>query len=808
MDRFTKKAETALKYARMQAKELGQEYIGTEHLLMGLLHAEKSVAAELLHQYGVNIQDVQELMQEFARPDERTLTCNRSLEYTPRFHEILEEAERLAGLAGLHEIGTELLLLAILRKSTCMAYKLLQTTGADMRKLYTEIVEVINRPEFAQALGKNGARGKGKSMLERYTRDLTKNAREGRLDPVVGREQEINRVLQILSRRTKNNPCLIGEPGVGKTAIAEALAARIAEDRVPDTMRGKRLLMADITAMVAGSKYRGEFEERIKGLIDEVVSDGNVLLFVDEVHMLIGAGDAEGAMDAANILKPALARGELQILGATTVSEYRRHIEKDAALERRFQPVTVEEPGSEECVRILQGLRPAYEKHHGVVITDDAIDAAVTLSARYINDRFLPDKAIDLMDEAASKTRLQLFDEKSVQNVKLELALLEREKEEAVLQGDFEKAVQISARQQALSRKDSRQDTRKKKQADIRTVSEAEIAAVVAEWTKIPVQTLTETETKRLRALEETLHQRVIGQEEAVRAVSKAVRRGRVGLKNPKRPIGSFLFLGPTGVGKTEVSKALAEAVFGTDKSIVRVDMSEYMEKASVSKMIGSPPGYVGYEEGGQLAEKVRKNPYSVVLFDEIEKAHPDVFNILLQILDDGQVTDSQGRRIDFKNTIIIMTSNCGASNIVSPKHLGFGQEKSEAEKHDHMKTRVMDEVKRTFKPEFLNRIDEIIVFHSLEKEQILSITELMLTQLQRMIAQQMSVQLEFSQEVIEFLAEKGYDVKYGARPIRRAIQTHVEDLLADAVLEERVKSGMEIRVVKKENGLAIETVE
>lgn len=805
MDKFTKKAEAALRNAGIQAKELGQEYIGTEHLLLGLLQTDKSVAAELLHQYGVGMTAVQELMEEFARPDGRTLTSNRSLEYTPRLQETLEDAERLAGMAGLHEVGTELLLLAILRKNTCMAYKLLQTTGADIRRLYTEITEIINRPEFTQALGKSASKGRGRSMLERYTRDLTKNAREGRLDMVIGREQEINRVLQILSRRTKNNPCLIGEPGVGKTAIAEALAARIAEGRVPDTMLGKRLLMADITAMVAGSKYRGEFEERIKGLIDEVISDGNVLLFIDEVHMLIGAGDAEGAMDAANILKPALARGELQILGATTVSEYRRHIEKDAALERRFQPVMVEEPGQEECVRILQGLRPAYEKHHGVIITDEAINAAVSLSARYINDRFLPDKAIDLMDEAASKTRLQLSDKKTDQGLKLEQALLEREKEEAVLQGDFEKAAQISARQKTLAKKNGRQDSRKKKQAAVRTVGENEIAAVVADWTRIPVQTLTEAETKRLRALEETLHQRVIGQEEAVIAVSKAVRRGRIGLKNPKRPIGSFLFLGPTGVGKTEISKALAEAVFGTEKSIVRVDMSEYMEKASVSKIIGSPPGYVGYEEGGQLAEKVRKNPYSVILFDEIEKAHPDVFNILLQILDDGQVTDSQGRRIDFKNTIIIMTSNCGASNIISPKQLGFGQERNEAEKHEHMRTRVMDEVRRTFKPEFLNRIDEIIVFHSLEKEQLLDITKLMLDQLKEMLDQQMAVRVDFSQEVIEFLAEKGYDVKYGARPIRRAIRTHVEDLLADAVLNEQVKKGMEISIVKKENGLAIE---
>ncbi len=806
MSRYTKKAESAIKCARTKAKELGQDYIGTEHLLLGLLCAEKSVAFELLVRYGVDAAQVQELMGEFAKPDGNTLSANRSLEYTPRLSETLDEAGRLAALAQLHEIGTEILLLAILRKNSSMAYKLLQTMGVDIRKLYMEILDIINKPEFAQALGRNGGKSRGRSVLERYTRDLTKSAREGRLDPVVGREQEINRVIQILSRRTKNNPCLIGEPGVGKTAIAEALAMRIAGGAVPDTMSGKRLLMADITAMVAGTKYRGEFEERIKALIDEVVSDGNVLLFVDEVHMLIGAGDAEGAMDAANILKPALARGELQILGATTVSEYRKHIEKDAALERRFQPVLVEEPGIDECIEILKGLRPAYEKHHNVVIEDAALVAAVKLSARYINDRFLPDKAIDLMDEAASKARLQL-DTKALDNSEIEQALMEKEKEEAVLAGDFKKAADISAKQQELLAKKNKASGRKKRNVKVKSVGENEIAAVVAEWTKIPVQTLTETETRRLRELENLLHKRVIGQDEAIGAVAKAVRRGRVGLKNPRRPIGSFLFLGPTGVGKTEISKALAEAVFGAEKSIIRVDMSEYMEKASVSKMIGSPPGYVGYEEGGQLSQKVRKNPYSVILFDEIEKAHPDVFNILLQILDDGQVTDSQGRRIDFKNTIIIMTSNCGASNIVSPKQLGFGQKQNDEQKHEQMKKRAMEEVRRTFKPEFLNRIDEIIVFHSLDKDQIMQITQLLLEQLTKRLKEQMDISISFSKEVIEFLSEKGYDVKYGARPIRRAIQTYVEDMLADAVLDERVTSGMEVSVEKGENGLVVKAV-
>jgi ATP-dependent Clp protease ATP-binding subunit ClpC len=806
VEKFTKKAEAALKNARLQAKQLGQDYIGTEHLLLALLWDDKNVAAKLLYKYGVDREQVRKLMDDFSGSGERILITRPSLEYTPRMTELLEEAGRLASMAGVTEIGTELLLLAILRKNACMAYKILQTTGVDLRKLYTEILEMMDRPEFAQVLNKSASKGRSRSMLERFTRDLTKSAREGRLDPVVGREQEINRVIQILSRRTKNNPCLIGEPGVGKTAIAEGLAMRIANGEVPNNMQGKRLLMADITAMVAGTKYRGEFEERIKGLIDEVIHDGNVLLFIDEVHMLIGAGDAEGAMDAANILKPALARGELQILGATTVNEYRKHIEKDAALERRFQPVMVEEPGIEECIQILEGLRPAYEKHHGVQITDEALSAAVNLSARYINDRFLPDKAIDLMDEAASKARLHLSGNPTDQNVRIEIALLEREKEDAVLQGDFEQATQLSKKQQALSKKLGKGERHRKQASAVTIVRASDIAQVVAQWTKIPVQTLTESEMKRLQDLEKTLHERVIGQDEAVGAVAKAVRRGRIGLKNPKRPIGSFLFLGPTGVGKTEISKALAEAVFGTEKSMIRVDMSEYMEKASVSKMIGSAPGYVGYEEGGQLAEQVRKNPYSVILFDEIEKAHPDVFNILLQILDDGQVTDSQGRRVDFKNTIIIMTSNCGASNIISPKHLGFGSDQTEAQKHERMKNGVMEEVRRTFKPEFLNRIDEIIVFHSLEKEQIVKITDLMLKELKKNLASQLSVQVEFSQEVIEFLSEKGYDVKYGARPIRRAIQTYVEDLLADAVLEERVKSGMEIRIVKKDHGLAVET--
>ncbi len=805
MDRYTKKAEAALKNARAESKTLGQDYIGSEHLLMGLLRTENSVAYELLNQFGVKLDSVRDLMQEFARPDEQTITISRSIEYTPRLKDVLDEAERLAGMGGLSEIGTEILLLAILRTNSCMAYKMIQTLGVDMRKLYTEVMGVIDRPELSRELSKSG-RSKGKGMLDRYTRDLTKSAREGKIDPVIGREKEINRVLQILSRRTKNNPCLIGEPGVGKTAIVEGLALQIALGNAPEEMLDKRLLMADVTAMVAGTKYRGEFEERIKGLIDEVVNDGNVLLFIDEVHMLIGAGDAEGAMDAANILKPVLARGDLQVIGATTVNEYRKNIEKDAALERRFQPVMVEEPSTAECVEILKGLRPLYEKHHGVIISDEAVTAAVELSARYINDRFLPDKAVDLMDEAASKARLQLYDTGSVQSIKMQQALLERQKEEAVLSGDFEKASKISAAQQDLLAKGAGNSSKKRKQTNKRTVGENEIANVVCEWTKIPVQTLTETETKRLRELENTLHARVIGQDEAVSAVSKAVRRGRIGLKSPKRPIGSFLFLGPTGVGKTEVSKALAEAVFGTEKAIVRVDMSEYMEKASVSKMIGSPPGYVGYEEGGQLAEKIRKNPYSVVLFDEIEKAHPDVFNILLQILDDGQLTDSQGRRIDFKNTIIIMTSNCGATNIVSPKHLGFGADNDDASKHERMKTKVMDEVKKTFKPEFLNRIDEIIVFHSLEKPQILDITRLMMRELCERTEKQLSIRLEFSEEVIEFLAEKGYDVKYGARPIRRAIREQVEDLLADAILDERVKSGMTLRIVKSEDGLAVES--
>ncbi|MCR5742648.1 MAG: ATP-dependent Clp protease ATP-binding subunit [Lachnospiraceae bacterium] len=800
---YTKKARAVLKNAAKHAREMGQAYVGSEHLLLGLVEDEGSVAGQLLGQYGLTMENTSELL--ISLTDNGVVAAMGSgAQYTPRMNEILDDAEYICKAAGDTQVGTEHLLLALLRNTECLGNRAFASLGVDIRKLYASTLEIIGNPQLTQALNKGAAKQNKKSMLDKYTRDLTAAARAGRLDVVVGRDAEIARVMQILSRRTKNNPCLIGEPGVGKTAIVEAIAQRIVRNQVPDTLENKRLLTADITAMVAGSKYRGEFEERIKGLIDEVRGNGNVLLFVDEVHTLIGAGDSEGGMDAANILKPALARGELQIIGATTVSEYRKHIEKDAALERRFQPVMVEEPSMEDCVKILQGLRPAYEKHHGVTITDDALDAAVKLSARYISDRFLPDKAIDVIDEASSKVRMVTGSSKALE-LEIRINELEKLKEEAILAGDIPEAQSKSEEIRSLKEKQSKKTTRRKKSSLI--VNAETVAETVSDWTRIPVKTLATEEMERLRKLESILHERVIGQNEAIEAVSKAVRRGRAGFNSARRPIGSFLFLGPTGVGKTEISKALAEAVYGSEKSIIRVDMSEYMEKASVSKMIGSPPGYVGYNEGGQLTDRVRKNPYSVVLFDEIEKAHPDVFNILLQVLDEGQVTDSQGRKIDFKNTIIIMTSNCGASSIASEKHLGFGAVSEAAVKHEQMKKKVMEEVKKTFKPEFLNRIDETIVFTSLSKEELKQIAALMLKNLSAQTMESRKVTLKFDQEVIEFLTEKGYDVKYGARPIRRAIQTYVIDMLSDAVLDGRIHDGTCIEVYRDSDGLAIKTV-
>ena len=691
-----------------------------------------------------------------------------------------------------------------------MAESPLNTLNINIQKVYIDLLASMGEDTAAARdellRGRGGRNGKTATpTLDEYSRDLTRLAGDGKLDPVIGREREIRRVIQILSRRTKNNPCLIGEPGVGKTAVTEGLAQLIVSGDVPDTIKGKRVVILDLSGMVAGSKYRGEFEERIKNVLSEVRNAGNVLLFIDEIHTIIGAGGAEGALDASNILKPSLARGEIHLIGATTIEEYRKYIEKDPALERRFQPVTVEEPTEEEAIEILKGLRPRYEEHHNVTITDAAVAAAVKLSSRYINDRFLPDKAIDLIDEASSKVRLTVYVEpKGIKETEEEIVALEKEKEEAVKAEAYEEAGEIKKRQEKKREKIAKlkEKWEEEKTSRVLSVDEGEVADVVSGWTKIPVSKLKEGETERLLKLESILHERVVGQEEAVAAVSKAIRRGRVGLKDPKRPIGSFLFLGPTGVGKTELCKALAEAMFGTESALIRVDMSEYMEKHSVSKMIGSPPGYVGYEGGGQLSEKVRRNPYSVILFDEVEKAHPDVFNILLQVLDDGHITDSQGHKIDFKNTIVIMTSNAGAENIVAPKHLGFASQEDETSRYNRMKSGVMDEVKRLFKPEFLNRIDEIIVFHPLNKDHMKDIVSILLNTVGKRTKDQMSIRLNAGDDVKEYLIEKGYDEKYGARPLKRTIQNLVEDKLAEAVLEGKVKEGDSVKISVKDGQL------
>ena len=806
---FTEQAWNAIALSTQAANDLGHNYVGTEHLLVGLLLEEEGVASRVLEANGVNADKVKELISQLIFPNQNVGTIGETV-YTPGAVRVLNQSYREAVRFKAPLIGTEHLLIAMIRESDCAAVRLLNTMDVSLQKLYVDL---------RSAMGEDGAdareelqssrAGKDSSAstptLNSFSRDLTKLAREGKLDPVIGRESEIQRVVQILSRRTKNNPCLIGEPGVGKTAVVEGLAQMIVGGNVPETIADKRVMTLDLSGMVAGSKYRGEFEERIKKVISEVTEDGNVLLFLDEIHTIIGAGGAEGAIDASNILKPSLARGELQLIGATTREEYRKYIEKDAALERRFQPVVVEEPNEEQSIAILKGLRPKYEEHHKVTITDDALVAAVRLSARYINDRFLPDKAIDLIDEAASKSRLTTYVEPAeIKTLTEDIDKLEIQKEQAIKNEAYEKAGDIKKRQQKKREKIEkiREKWQKEKTSRKLTVSESEIADVVSGWTKIPVRKLAEEESERLRKLESILHERVVGQEEAVTAVAKAIRRGRVGLKDPKRPIGSFLFLGPTGVGKTELCKALAEAMFGTENALIRVDMSEYMEKHSVSKMIGSPPGYVGYEEGGQLSEKVRRNPYSVILFDEIEKAHPDVFNILLQVLDDGHITDAQGRKIDFKNTVIIMTSNAGAENIISPKRLGFASNDDAKERYRFMKERVMEEVKRMFKPEFLNRIDEIIVFHQLSQDHMKEIVDIMLKGICRRTLTQMNLKLTVDDSAKTFLVEKGYDEKYGARPLRRAIQNLLEDGLAEAVLDGQVKAGDEVTVTKGEDGL------
>ena len=809
---YTAKAKKAIDIATRISKSLHHSYIGTEHILLGLLKEGTGVASQVLADNGVEYDKVLELIEELIAPGNAVAVLEDGL--SPRAAHVLEVSKAEAARFHSEKIGTEHLLIAMIKETECVASRLLNTLSVNVQKMYVDTLIAMGedvsqyKDEFQN--GKPGKRknAEGTPSLDQFSRDLTELARDGKLDPVVGREAEIDRVIQILSRRSKNNPCLIGEPGVGKTAIVEGIAERIMGGMIPDTVLGKRVVSLDLSGIVAGSKYRGEFEERIKKVLAEVAKAGNVLLFIDEIHTIIGAGGAEGAIDASNILKPALARGEVQGIGATTIEEYRKYIEKDAALERRFQPVVVEEPTEEEAISILKGLRGQYESHHHVTITDEAVEAAVRLSARYINDRFLPDKAIDLMDEAAAKVRLHVGgDPREAAELRREIAESQETLEQALSGGDLEAAREAQTKRQELEEKLEKLNAKAKQggRRHHQTVGEDEIADVVSGWTKIPVKKLTEGEAARLKKLEATLHKRVIGQEEAVSAVAKAVRRGRVGLKDPKRPIGSFLFLGPTGVGKTEISKALAEAVFGQEQAMIRVDMSEYMEKHSVSKMIGSPPGYVGHEDGGQLSEKVRRNPYAVILFDEIEKAHPDVFNILLQVLDDGHITDSQGRKVDFKNTIIIMTSNAGAQAIVEPKKLGFASGNDEKQNYERMKGSVMEEVRRIFKPEFLNRIDETIVFRALNKDDMKQIVGLMTKELAKRCETQLGITLVVRDAAKQYIVDKAYDPKYGARPLRRKIQDEIEDPLAEKLLDGSIRRGDEVIVTTKKNAIFLE---
>ena len=801
--KFTRQAKAALQIAESAARSWKHSYIGTEHILVGLLKEQEGTAGKILEEFGVDPEKLETLITQLIAPS-GVLVAEKSAGYSPRAQKIKEQAVKEAEKQKEEQAGTEHLLLAMLRETDCVGTRLLYTMGVNIQKLYSAVLSAaeidsnFTLEELQMQKKQKENKNSTTPTLDQYSRDLTAMAADGKLDPVVGREKEIARLIQILSRRTKNNPCLVGEPGVGKTAIVEGLAQRIISGMVPDSVKNKRVVVLDLSGMVAGSKYRGEFEERIRNVINEVRSNQGILLFIDELHTIIGAGGAEGALDASNILKPSLSRGEIQLIGATTLEEYRKYIEKDAALERRFQPVTVEEPSEEETLEILKGLRPYYEQHHGVAIEDSALEAAVKMSVRYINDRFLPDKAIDIIDEAASKVRLGGYHvTPEMDALELKLREIQNDKEKAVKAADLSMAKELQARQREIEaeiagykEKEERRNKRKKI-----SVTESSVADIISDWTKIPVQRLTEGETRRLARLEKELHKRVIGQDEAVKSVAQAVKRGRVGLKDPNRPIGSFLFLGPTGVGKTELSKALAEAVFGSEQAMIRVDMSEYMEKHSVSKLIGSPPGYVGYDEGGQLSEKVRRNPYSVLLFDEIEKAHPDVFNILLQVLDDGHITDAHGRKVDFKQTIIIMTSNAGAQSIIEPKKLGFMSNQDEKQDYDRMKSGVMEEVRRLFKPEFLNRIDEIMVFHPLNKSHIKKIVNIMLKKLEKRCREQLEIELKITESVREFLAESGFDSKYGARPLRRAIQTKLEDPMANALLEGRIKRGETVRI-------------
>lgn len=799
---YTTQAQEVLKLAAESAKLMQHPYVGTEHLLIGLSKVYSGVAGQVLDMNGVKEEDMLKIMNELVTPPEDMEISGKPME-SPRLQFILEEAAGEAQHLKAKEVGTEHLLLAVLNDADCVASRILQTLNVNMQKLYQDIMLAVGA-DINEYMSDLQGEGRKKGVLEQFGTDLTEQAAEGKLDPVIGREQEIGRLMQILSRRTKNNPCLVGEPGVGKTAVIEGLAQRISGGLVPEGMKEKKIFTMDLASMIAGSKYRGEFEERMKKLIQEVKAAGNVILFLDEVHTIIGAGGAEGAMDASNILKPSLARSEIQLIGATTIGEYRKYIEKDAALERRFQPVTVEEPTKEQCLEILEGLKSRYENHHHVTVEQEALESAVALSVRYVNDRFLPDKAIDVLDEACSKVSLRGFKvPDSIEELEQVIDNLKVQKEEAIREGNMTEASTLHKEQIAAEKKlDQARNRFQKKNKDRQvTVTEEDIAAVVSEWTKIPVQKLAESESERLRKLEKTLHKRVIGQDEAVTAVAKAVRRGRVGLKDPNRPIGSFLFLGPTGVGKTELSKALAEALFGDENAMIRVDMSEYMEKHSVSKMIGSPPGYVGHDDGGQLSEQVRRHPYSVVLFDEIEKAHPDVFNILLQVLDDGHITDSQGRKVDFRNTVIIMTSNAGAQAIIDPKRLGFVTKEDKGADYKRMKSNVMNEIKLVFRPEFLNRIDEIIVFHSLGSDEMKKITGLMCKEITKRAKEQLNITLTIRDSVKKHIVETGTNQKYGARPLRRAIQNQLEDALADAILSGEIKSGdhVEAGLHKKE---------
>lgn len=793
---YTEKAKAALLLAQKEARKFNQNYIGTEHILIGLLKENTATAAKVLQDNGVDYRKIKELMEDLIAPGDKVALKEKD-GYSPKATAVLDEAAVQAERFGYEKVGTEHILLALIKDSDNVAIRLLNTLGVSTQRIYIDVLIAMGEDGNLYKVDLNKNKGRQKTILEQFSRNLTHLAQIGKIDPVIGREDEIKRVIQIISRRTKNNPCLIGEPGVGKTAIVEGLAGKIVRGEVPDSLKDKKVLSVDLSAILAGTKYRGEFEDRLRKILAEIEERGDVILFIDEIHTIIGAGDAEGGVDASNILKPAMARGEIQLIGATTISEYRKYVERDAALERRLQPVHVEEPTKEETIAILNGIIAKYEEHHNVKVSKEAIQAAVELSVRYIHDRNLPDKAIDILDEAAAAIKLYSSKETAkLEKISSEISKKEQEFESALTQDEMEKASEINKELEKLRKKYGRvQKTYVGLKDEKTVVTESDVEKIVSVWTKIPVTKLAEKETEKLLKLEEILHKRVIGQEEAVIAVAKAVRRGRVGLKDPNRPIGSFLFLGPTGVGKTELSKALAQAMFDSEDSIIRVDMSEYMEGHSVSKMIGSPPGYVGFDEGGQLSEKVRKNPYSVVLFDEIEKAHPDVFNVLLQVLDDGHITDSKGRKVSFKNTILIMTSNVGAKRIMEPKNLGFQTEHSEEKDYEKMKRGVMEEVKRTFKPEFINRIDEIMVFHALNHQNMLDIIELLTKALAKRCQEQLNINLSFTKEVKEYLVEKCADAKMGARPLKRGIQSAVEDLLAEEILAGKVKENDDVTV-------------